>query len=50
LRDFFEVDARHITFATLSALVREYGLPHEMVRQAMRNLEIRPDKANPMRV
>jgi len=49
LRDFFEVDARHITFATLSALVREYGLPQEVVRQAMRDLEIRPDKVNPMR-
>jgi pyruvate dehydrogenase E1 component len=49
LRDFFEVDARHITFATLGALAREYGLPHEVVRQAMRDLEIRPDKVNPMR-
>jgi pyruvate dehydrogenase E1 component len=49
LRDFFEVDARHITFATLGALAREYGLPYEVVRQAMRDLEIRPDKVNPMR-
>jgi pyruvate dehydrogenase E1 component len=49
LRDFFEVDARHITFATLSALARDYGLPHEVVRQAMRDLAIRPDKVNPMR-
>ena len=49
LRDFFEVDARHITFATLSALARDYGLPHEVVRQAMRDLEIRPDKVSPMR-
>ena len=47
--DFFEVDARHITFATLSALARDYGLPHEVVQQAMRDLEIRPDKVNPMR-
>ena len=49
LRDFFEVNARHITFATLGALARDYGLPHEVVRQAMRDLEIRPDKVNPMR-
>jgi pyruvate dehydrogenase E1 component len=49
LRDFFEVDARHITFATLSALVRDDSLPHEIVRQAMRELAIRPDKVNPMR-
>src|SRR5262249_7322974 len=32
LRDFFEVDARHITFATLSALARDDDLPHEIVR------------------
>jgi pyruvate dehydrogenase E1 component len=49
LRDFFEVDARHITFATLSALARDDGLPHEVVRQAMRDLDVRPDKVNPMR-
>jgi pyruvate dehydrogenase E1 component len=49
LRDFFEVDARHITFATLSALARDDSLPHEIVRQAMRELAIRPDKVNPMR-
>jgi len=49
LRDFFEVDARHITFATLSALARDDGLPHAAVRQAMRDLEIRPDKVSPMR-
>jgi pyruvate dehydrogenase E1 component len=49
LRDFFEVDARHIAFATLSALAWDYGLPHESVRQAMRDLGIRPDKVNPMR-
>jgi pyruvate dehydrogenase E1 component len=48
LRDFFEVDARHITFATLSALARDYDLPPEVVRQAMRDLAIRPDKVNPM--
>jgi len=48
LRDFFEVDARHITFATLSALARDDGLPEAVLRQAMRALEIRPDKVNPM--
>ena len=49
LRDFFEVDARHITFAALSALTREAGLPPAVVQQAMRALEICPDKVNPMR-
>jgi pyruvate dehydrogenase E1 component len=48
LRDFFEVDARHITFATLSALARDDGLPEAVLRQAIRELEIRPDKVNPM--
>jgi pyruvate dehydrogenase E1 component len=48
LRDFFEVDARHITFATLSALAREERLDVRVVQQAMRELEINPDKVNPM--
>lgn len=48
LRDFFEVDARHIVFATLGALARDYGLPHAVVQQAIHDLEIRPDKVNPM--
>jgi len=48
LRDFFEVDARYITFATLGALVRDYGLPPTVVQQAMRDLDICPEKINPM--
>jgi pyruvate dehydrogenase E1 component len=48
LRDFFEVDARHIAFATLSALAREGCLDAMVVQQAMRDLEINPDKVNPM--
>jgi pyruvate dehydrogenase E1 component len=48
LRDFFEVDARHITFATLSALAREDCLDAAVVRQAMRELDINPEKINPM--
>jgi pyruvate dehydrogenase E1 component len=48
LRDFFEVDARHITFATLSALACEERLDVTVVQQAMRELEINPDKVNPM--
>ncbi|MGE3539914.1 MAG: pyruvate dehydrogenase (acetyl-transferring), homodimeric type [Candidatus Tectimicrobiota bacterium] len=50
LRDFFEVDARHITFATLGALARDYGLPAALVQQARRDLDIHPDKVNPMHV
>ena len=48
LRDFFEVDARHITFATLSALYREGCVQAEVVQRAMQELEINPDKVNPM--
>jgi pyruvate dehydrogenase E1 component len=47
LRDFFEVDARHITFATLSALLREGQVAPELVQRAVHELDIKPDKANP---
>lgn len=48
LRNFFEVDARHITFATLSALVREQQLSPTVLPQVMRELEINPEKINPL--
>ncbi len=48
LRDFFEVDARFITLATLSALARAGEIQPDVVRKAMVDLEIDPDKANPM--
>ena len=48
LRDFFEVDARHITLATLAALHRECKVPPEVVQQAMRDLEVNPEKVNPV--
>ncbi|HUI41206.1 MAG TPA: pyruvate dehydrogenase (acetyl-transferring), homodimeric type [Terriglobia bacterium] len=47
LRNFFEVDARFITLATLSALAREGALQPNMVEQALRDLEIDPEKPNP---
>ena len=47
LRDFFEVDYRFITLATLVALSRERKIKTEVVIQAMRDLEIDPEKANP---
>jgi pyruvate dehydrogenase E1 component len=47
LRNFFEVDHRFITLATLVALARERKIKTEVVTQAMRDLEIDPDKANP---
>src|SRR5690606_14827321 len=47
LRDFFEVDARHIAFATLSALADEGKLDKDALLKARAKLEINPDKANP---
>ncbi len=47
LRDFFEVDAKHIVLATLSALAREKKIESKVVQQAIKDLEINPEKANP---
>lgn len=48
LRDFFEVDARFITLATLSALAREKKIKADVMEHAIKDLEINPQKANPM--
>jgi pyruvate dehydrogenase E1 component len=48
LRDFFEVDARFISLATLTALAREGEIAFDDVAEAMHDLEIDPAKANPM--
>jgi pyruvate dehydrogenase E1 component len=47
LRDFFEVDAKHIVLATLSALAREKQIKQETVQQAVQELGINPEKLNP---
>jgi pyruvate dehydrogenase E1 component len=47
LRDFFEVDAKHIVFATLNALVREGQVQVQVVQQAIKDLGINPEKPNP---
>jgi pyruvate dehydrogenase E1 component len=47
LRDFFEVDAKHIVLATLSALVREKQIDVSVVQQAVKDLGINPEKLNP---
>ncbi|HSN74118.1 MAG TPA: pyruvate dehydrogenase (acetyl-transferring), homodimeric type, partial [Anaerolineae bacterium] len=44
LRDFFEVDARYITLAALTSLAREGKLPMSTVEQAVRDLDIDPEK------
>jgi pyruvate dehydrogenase E1 component len=48
LRDFFEVDARFITLATLAALARAGIIKLDVVQQAIKDMEISPDKADPM--
>jgi pyruvate dehydrogenase E1 component len=47
LRDFFEVDAKHIVEATLDALAREGAIDRSVVTKAIKELGINPEKANP---
>jgi len=49
LRDFFEVDAKHIVFATLYSLVKEGKLNKSILTKAARELGINPDKPNPLK-
>jgi pyruvate dehydrogenase E1 component len=48
LRDFFEVDARHVTLAALSALHRDGQIEAALVKRAIKELKINPKKPNPM--
>jgi pyruvate dehydrogenase E1 component len=50
LRNFFEVDARHIAAATLSALGRQKELDAKVVKQAFADLQINPEKVDPTTV
>lgn len=47
LRDFFEVDAKHIVYATLFSLMKEGKIKSDVVKKAQKELGINPDKANP---
>jgi len=54
LRDFFEVDAKHIVLATLYALAGEKsdkkdgdGVSVKLLEKAIRDLGIDPEKRNP---
>ena len=47
LRDFFEVDAKHIVLATLVALARENKIGNDQVKRAIGELGINPEKVNP---
>jgi pyruvate dehydrogenase E1 component len=48
LRDFFEVDAKHIVIATLSALLREGQIKAEVVQQAITELGVDAERPSPV--
>jgi pyruvate dehydrogenase E1 component len=47
LRDFFEVDAKHIVLATLVDLARDGKVEAGVPQKAIKDLGINPDKPNP---
>jgi pyruvate dehydrogenase E1 component len=50
LRRFFEVDARYVAYATLYQLVRNGKLDSKILAKAMKELEIDPNKPEPVTV
>jgi pyruvate dehydrogenase E1 component len=48
LRDFFEVDHRFVTLATLNSLAKEGQLSRDVISAAMEDLQIDPNKPNPL--
>ena len=48
LRDFFEVDTKHVILATLYALLRDGKIKGEVVQQAITDLGIDPERENPV--
>ena len=49
LRDFFEVDAKHIVYATLYSLVNEKVLKADLLKKAITKLGINTKKLNPLK-
>jgi len=47
LRDFFEVDSRFVALATLAELAQDGQLDRKIVAQAIKDLDINPEKLNP---
>ncbi len=50
LRDFFEIDERHIVLAALGGLSREGKLPKKKVVSAMKKMGMDPEKINPYKM
>jgi pyruvate dehydrogenase E1 component len=48
LRDFFEVDAKHIVLTTLYALAKEDKIKQDILDKAIKDLKINPGKPNPV--
>ncbi|MBT8381597.1 MAG: pyruvate dehydrogenase (acetyl-transferring), homodimeric type [Ignavibacteria bacterium] len=48
LRDFFEVDHRHIVYAVLGALAKEGKIKDTLLEKVKKDLKIKTDKPNPM--
>lgn len=48
LRDFFEVDAKHIAYAALYSLYTENKVKADVLKKAIKELGIDTDKTNPM--
>ena len=48
LRDHFEVDAKHIVVATLSALLRDGKVNADVVKKAIQDLGVDTEKPNPV--
>jgi len=48
LRDFFEVDAKHIAWAALVLLFRDVDISYDTLNDARQKLGINADKTNPM--
>jgi pyruvate dehydrogenase E1 component len=48
LRDFFEVDAKHIVWATLVTLCGQKQIGEDVLSKAQGELKINPNKLNPM--
>jgi pyruvate dehydrogenase E1 component len=50
LRDFFEVDRRHVAVAALSALAQDGAIPATTVATAIEKYDVDPDRPNPVTV
>ncbi len=48
MRDFFEVDSRFITVATLHELAQDGLVGEATVQNAIKELSINPEKPNPV--